>query len=144
VRKTALVLAVLMSTQALAEGMLHVPPWTMVNGKACYEFQDAKKLLVLDADLEAFIKKDAEWASLTQNLQESNRQLTLALTAEKRANVILKDNGEALTAELLATTARANKAEAKPGPFPAWAIAGGVGIAVGVIAGVVLGVYVAK
>lgn len=143
-KKTALVLVVLMSTQALAEGMLHVPPWTMVNGKACYEFADAKKLLVLDADLEALIKKDLEWASLTQNLQESNRQLTLALLAEKRANVTLKDNGNALTAELLDATARANKAEAKPGPFPAWAIAGGVGIAIGVIAGVVLGVYVAK
>lgn len=143
-KKTAAVLAVLMSTQALAEGMLHVPPWTMVNGKACYEFQDAKKLLVLDADLEAFIKKDVEWASLTKNLQDSNKQLTVALTAEKNANITLKDNSDKLTAKLLDETARANKAEAKPGPFPAWAIAGGVGIAVGVIAGIILGVYVAK
>lgn len=143
-RKTAVVLVVLMSSQALAEGMLHVPPWTMVNGKACYEFQDAKKLLVLDADLEAFIKKDTEWASLTKNLQDSAKQLTVALTAEKSANFTLQTTNDKLNALLVKETTRANQAEAKPGPFPAWAIAGGVGIAVGIVAGVVLGVYIAK
>jgi len=124
--------------------MKHVPPWTMVGTRACYEFQDAKKLLVLDADLEALIKKDLEWAALTKNLQDGAVQLNLALTAEKNANGTLKTNNDKLVADLLKETKRANDAEAKPGAFPAWAIAGGIGLGVGVVAGVILGVYVAK
>ena len=124
--------------------MLHVPPWTMVGSRACYEFQDAKRLVILDATLEAMLKKDLEWSSLTKNLQESSTQLTVALTAEKHAGVTLKKNGEQLAARLLEETARANKAEARSGPFPAWLIGGAVGVGIGVIAGIILGVYVAK
>lgn len=142
-KTTAFVLAVLMSSQAMAD-MTHVPPWTMVGGKACYEFQDAQKLVILDADLESLIRKDKVWAELTKNLQESQRQMQIALTAEKNANVTLKNNGDALAAKLMDETARANKAETKPGPFPAWAYGAGVGLVVGVIAGILLGVYAAK
>ena len=142
-RYTAAVLVVLMSTQAFAE-MKHIPAWKMCGEKACYEFSDAKKLLVLDADLETLIQKDLEWQKLVANLQVTILQLNLALAAEKSANNTLQESNDKLNQALIKETTRANKAEAKPGPFPAWAIAGGVGLAVGVIAGVVLGVYVAK
>lgn len=142
-RTTAFVLAVLMSSNAMAD-MTHVPKWTMVGGKACYEFQDAQKLVIIDADLETLIQKDKTWAELTKNLQEANKQTQIALTAEKNANITLKNNIDSLAARLMEETARANKAEAKPGMFPAWAIGAGVGLLVGVIAGILLGVYAAK
>ena len=137
-------LVVVLPTQAFADGLKHIPAWKMCGDKACYEFQDAKKLLVLDADLEAFIQKEALWEAQMKNLRESNAQGSLALAAEKSANLTLQVSNTLLNEKLVKETTRANTAEAKPGPFPAWVIAGGVGIAVGVVAGIVLGVYVAK
>lgn len=142
-KATAFVLAVLMSTNAVAD-MKHVPPWTMTGGKACYEFQEAKKLVQIDSDLTACLAKDIEWAELVKNLQTASAQLQVALTAEKSAGATLKANSDHLAAELMKETERANKAEAKPGMFPAWAIGAGVGLVVGVIAGILLGVYVSK
>ena len=124
--------------------MLHVPPWTMVNGKACYEFLDAKKLLLLDSDFEALLAKDAAQGKILVELKTAAQKFQEALDAEKRANVTLAASNKDLGERLFKETVRANNAEAKPGPFPAWAIAGAVGIGVGVVAGVVLGVYVAK
>lgn len=141
---TALLMLLVFPSTVLAEGMKHIPPWKMCGDKACYEFEDAKKLLVLDADLEALIKKDLEWAELVKNLQESSKQLNVALAAEKSANSTLQTSNTKLNEMLVKETTRANKAEAKPGPFPAWAIGAGAGIAVGVVAGILLGVYVAK
>lgn len=135
---------VVFPSTALADGMKHIPPWHMCGEQACYSFTDAKKLLVLDADLEALIKKDVAWAELVKSLQEGSRQLDLALLAEKSANFTLQQSNNKLNGLLLKEATRANVAEAKPGPFPAWLIAGGVGIGVGVVAGIVLGVYVAK
>jgi septum formation inhibitor MinC len=143
-RLIAALLLVVLPTQALADGLKHIPPWKMCGDKACYEFSDAKKLLVLDADLEALIQKEVLWEKQVKDLRESNALGSLALAAEKSANNTLKENNEKLNAMLVKETTRANKAEAKPGPFPAWVIAGGVGVAVGVVAGIVLGVYVAK
>lgn len=139
----AALICALLPFNAVAD-MTHVPPWKMVGGKACYEFQDAQKLVILDADLETYLKKDFAWAELTKNLQEAQKQMQIALTAEKNANVTLTNNGSALAAQLMDETARANKAEAKPGMFPAWAIGAGVGIAVGLIVGILFGVYVSK
>lgn len=140
---TALLLVVL-PTQAFADGLKHIPAWKMCGDKACYEFQDAKKLLVLDADLEALIQKEVLWEAQMKNLRDSNAQGSLALAAEKSINLTLAQTNETLNKMLVKETTRANKAEAKPGPFPAWLIAGGVGVAVGVVAGIILGVYVAK
>jgi hypothetical protein len=136
-------LLVVFPSTALAE-LKHIPAWKMCGEKACYEFEDAKKLLVLDADLEALIQKQPLWEQQVKDLREGAKQLDLALAAEKSANSTLQTTNSKLNEALVKETTRANKAEAKPGPFPAWAIAGGVGLAVGVIAGVVLGVYVAK
>lgn len=140
----SVVLVVLVSSQSLAQGMTHVPPWTMVGGKACYEFQDAKKLVTIDADLDAALKKNEQWQELIKNLQEASRQLQMALTDEKNANDLLKNNDASLASRLMNETSRANTAEAKPGMWPAWGIAAGVGLLVGLLAGIFLGVYAAK
>jgi hypothetical protein len=131
-------------TVTFAEGMKHIPPWTMINGKACYEFADAKKLLLIDAGLESLIQTEQQWAALAASLKDGATQLSLALEAEKSLSATLLANNEVLNKHLLTETQRANTAEARPGAFPAWAIAGGAGLAVGIVAGVVLGVYIAK
>lgn len=141
---TVIVLVVLLSLPCRAEGMLHVPLWTMVDGKACYEFLDAKKLLILDSDFEALLVKDSTQGKILVELKTAAQKFQEALDAEKRANVTLASSNKDLGERLFKETKRANDAEARPGPFPAWAIGAGVGIAVGVIAGIVLGVYVAK
>jgi len=137
-----LLLWLVVPTTALAEGMKHIPAWTMINGKACYEFSNAKKLLLIDAGLESLMQTDQQWAALTKSLKEGATQLSLALAAEKSLSATLTTNNENLSKQLFAETQRANTAEAKPGAFPAWAIAGGAGLAVGIIAGVVLGVMI--
>ncbi len=143
-KTTTLLLCVLLPLNALADGMKHVPAWKMCGDKACYEFEDAKKLLVLDADFEMLIQKDLQWAVLTKNLQEASQQLQVALTAEKSVSSTLATANTKLNEMLVKEVTRANKAEARPGPFPAWLIAGSVGVGVGILVGVVLGVYVAK
>ena len=143
-KPTALLLSILLPLQGFADELKHIPKWTMVGPKACYEFQDAKKLVELDSEFDKLLEADRLWRQITADLEESGKQANLALALEKNISAELKLNGEGLTARLMTETARANKAEAKPGIFPAWAIAGGIGIAVGVIAGIVLGVYVAK
>ena len=142
-KATALLLCLLLPLNAFAE-LKHIPAWKMCGEKACYEFEEAKKLLLLDADLEALIQKDLQWAALVKHLQEGSVQLNLALLAETGVTTTLRESNTKLNELLVKETTRANKAEAKPGPFPAWAIAGGVGVAVGVIAGIVLGVYIVK
>ena len=143
-KKTALLMLLVFPSTVLAEGMKHLPAWKMCGEKACYEFEDAKKLLVLDADLEALIQKEVLWEKQMKDLRESNAQGSLALAAEKSANNTLQQSNDKLNAMLIKETTRANQAEARPGPFPAWAIAGGIGIGIGVVAGILLGVFVAK
>jgi len=124
--------------------MNYVPKWTMVDGKACYEFSQAKKLVEIDDELDTLLRKELVWQQLTKDLQDGRKQLQLALTAETSAKTTLAQNNADLASRLLTETARADKAEARPGAFPAWAIAGGIGIGAGVIVGILLGVYVAK
>jgi len=144
VKAVALVLLLVFPSSVLADELKYVPKWTMVGSRACYEFDQAKKLVEIDSQLEMLLQKDLQWRGITKDLQEGVVQLNVALAAEKNIAAALKLNGEQLTARLMDETARANKAEARSGPFPAWAIAGGIGIGVGVIAGIILGVYVAK
>ena len=141
---TALLLLLVYPGTVLADGMKHFPVWKMCGDKACYEFKDAKKLLILDSDFDAMIQQNLAWAEQVKNLNKGVTQLTLALSAEKSAALSLQTSVDKLNEQLVKEVTRANTAEAKPGPFPAWAIGGGIGIAVGVVAGILLGVYVAK
>jgi hypothetical protein len=124
--------------------MLHVPAWTMVDGRACYEFEQARKLLILDAELTAYYARDVKWAALTQELKDAQTQLQTALDAEKDISSQREQSNVRLNKMLLEATRRADKAEGKPGPYPAWMIGVGVGLGVGVISGILIGVAVAK
>jgi hypothetical protein len=117
----------------------------MIDGRACYEFDAAKKLIQVDADFDTLLKKDAITGNMLTELKESVKQYQLALDAEKSATTILTTNGKQLSTKLLAETDRANKAEAKTGLGSAWIVGGGaVLLLLGVAGGVVLGVYVSK
>ena len=116
----------------------------MCGDKACYTFDEAKQLVGIDLRLDELLKTNAILLRQIDELKTSNTALTNALMLEKISSAKLKENGDKLVSDLMKETARANKAEARPGPFPAWAIAGGVCLAAGVLAGVILGVYVAK
>lgn len=139
----ASLLCFFLATPAYAE-LKYVPKWSMCGDKACYTFDDAKKLTLIDDRLDELIKANAILMQQVEELKTSNTALNTALALEKLSVTKLKENSDKLSADLLKETARANKAEARPGAFPAWAIAGGIGVAVGVIAGIILGVYVAK
>lgn len=143
-RLIAVLLLVVLPTQALADELRYVPKWKMCGDKACYEFDEAKKLVELDADLHLLLQQVSLTTGANVDLKKASTSLQEALEAQKSASLTLEKSNENLNKMLLKETTRANKAEAKPGPFPAWVIAGGVGIAVGVVAGIVLGVYVAK
>jgi hypothetical protein len=131
-------------SSVLADELKYIPKWKMCGEKACYEFVDAQKLLILDAELDKLYKAAKLHEALEIDLRKAAKDFEDALTSEKAANGTLKTSNDILNKKLVEETTRANRAEAKPGPFPAWAIAGGVGLAVGVIAGIILGVYVAK
>jgi hypothetical protein len=122
----------------------YIPKWKMCGDKACYEFNDAWKLIALDLEIDRLTKLENKHAEIKVEHEKAVSKLKEALNAEKTACSTLQSNNERLNFLLTLETTRATAAEARPGPFPAWAIAGGVGLAVGVIAGVVLGVYVTR
>lgn len=142
-RYTAAVLAVLMSSPAFAE-LKYIPKWTLVDKKACYDFDQAAKLIEVDLQLDLMLKKEPIWEQMLKDYKEGSRLLYVAVDAEKSANDTLKTSNDVLNKMLIKETTRANNAEARPGAWPAWAIAGGIGLGVGIVAGIVLGVYVAK
>lgn len=137
-------LLLVVSTTSFAEELLYVPKWKMCGKLACYEFEQASKLFEIDKQLATLIAAAPIRDKLEAELKEAAKKYKDALELEEAAAAKLKKQNEKLAADLMKETARANKESAKPGPFPAWAIAGAVGIGVGVVAGVVLGVYVAK
>lgn len=143
-RWVAALLLVVMPGRALADELRYIPKWSMCGDKACYDFNQAKKLLELDADLHLLLQQVRLTTGVSVDLRQATTSLREALEAQTSATLTLQKSNDILNKRLIEETTRANKAEAKPGPFPAWAIAGGVGIAVGVVAGILLGVYVAK
>lgn len=143
-KKTALLLLLVFPSSVLADELRYIPKWSMCGEKACYDFDQAKKLLELDADLHLLLQQVKLTTGMSVDLKKATTSLQEALEAQKSATLTLQQSNTKLNEMLVKETTRANKAEAKPGPFPAWAIGAGVGIAVGVVAGVLLGVYVAK
>jgi hypothetical protein len=134
----------LVASLCRADELKYVPKWKMCGKLACYEFEQAAKLFEIDKQLATFIAAEPIRNKLETELKEAAKKYKDALGHEEAAAAKLKEQNEKLAADLMKETARANKESAKPGPFPAWAIAGAVGIGVGVVAGIVLGVYVAK
>lgn len=140
---TALGMILLLSLPAQAE-LKYIPKWTMLDGKACYDFEDAKKLLLLDVEFELLVEKDVRHEKIIADLKARSGKFEEALAYEKAVNETQRIFSEKLNKMLLLETERANKAEARPGMFPAWFIAGAVGLTVGFVLGVALGVYITR
>lgn len=144
-RLVAALLVVVLPLQAVADGMTHIPPWTMSGDKACYDFAGAKKLVEIDLQLEGALQELVVMAAINANLKNAAAQLQVALDQQKTTYALLETNDKKLSSDLLSETARANKAEAKSGPSFFVLLGAGVLIAlVGAVAGILLGVYVAK
>ena len=144
-KRVTTLLCLLLSAQAMADGLNYVPKWTMVDGKACYEFADAKVLVQLDLDLTALHKKDEGWTLLKAELEKVSTNLSGALEAEKAASVKRDANILDLNKQLTEQITRANKAEAQKMPSIGWLVAGAtVLMALGAIAGVLVYGYVKK
>ena len=139
----ALGMILLLSLPAQAE-LKFIPKWTMLDGKACYDFEDARKLLLLDSEFDLLVEKDSRHEKIVADLKARSSKLEEALAYEKAVAETQRIFSEKLNKMLLLETERANKAEARPGMFPAWFIAGAVGLTVGFVLGVALGVYITK
>jgi len=130
---------------APVQGLKYIPKWTIINDHACYVFDDARRLLELDSQLDMLIRQADDWKIMNADLQEGAAQLNLALTHEKLVAETLKKNGDDLAAKLMVETTRANKAEAKAGPAGAVLLGGGIAlVVVGLVTGILVGVYAAK
>lgn len=142
-RKLAALLIVA-STLVHADELKYIPKWKMCGDKACYEYEDAWKLVALDAEIGRLTRAETLHREIEQAFNTAANNLREALNVEKTTSSMLQGQNEKLNALLVKETTRADLAEKRPGPFPAWAIASGVSLGVGLIVGVVLGVYVAK
>lgn len=139
-RALALVLAVLLPFNALADGLKHVPAWKLIDGRACYEFADAKKLVLLDADYEKLFQTDLLNTQKFTELDAVIAGLNVSLAAKSHAITIMQEDEKTLNAKLLEATQRANKAEANQMPDPGWLVAVAVVLAAaGVVGGVLIG-----
>lgn len=119
--------------------MKHVPAWSMNGPMACYDFQDAKKLVEIDSQLEMFIQRDMAWGLQVQDLKSAVLGLTSALDNEKAAKNELSIDVDALNKQLIAEVTRANNAEAKKMPSLGWLFAGvGALVVVGAVVGILL------
>lgn len=142
-KKTAALLTAVLSLNAFGQGLQYVPKWKMVNGKACYEFEDAQLLVELDIRFAQLTYSEQMFSSAIEDYKRSASNFETALKLDKSSLELLKNTNDDLGKRLLAETERANKAEASK---PAWStlVLGGAGlVAVGVVAGVLLGVAVA-
>lgn len=138
-KTTALVLLLCLPVQAFAQ-MAHVPAWTMVGGKACYEFADAKALVQLDDDLSASLSREANYQIANKALHETVMQMTVAAEQQSQVVKTMTDNRDELKESLTKETTRANTAEANKGGIGLpWIIAGGATLLVLGFAG---GLYV--
>jgi hypothetical protein len=142
---TCVLLSILIASPAYADGLKYVPKWEMVNGKACYEFFQAKELVKLDADLQAYADKELIWAQMRADLEDTVIDLDKALNAEKSAGLKRQANIDDLVGQLTKEITRANKAEAQQMPSVGWLVAGGVILMVlGAVGGILVYEYVKK
>lgn len=143
-KKTAVILALILSLNASAEGLKHIPRWHMVGEKACYDFRDAQTLLVLDSQLEMFMRKDAVWHAMLVDFRIGVDSLNKAFDAQERVKATLLLENDGLGKRLMAETARANKAEVQRADVPLLIGLGSGLFVLGVLGGILLGVYVSK
>lgn len=142
--KKLVTILLLVCFPAYADGLKYVPKWKMVNNLACYEFEDAKKLVEIDLRYGLLTDKEKTFTLAVEDYQSAATNFQKSLAIQKQSVDLLEKNNDDLAKRLLAETERANKAEASK---PAWStlVLGGAGLLlVGVVGGVLLGVYAAK
>ena len=110
-----------------------VPKWYMTGNEACYNFDDAKKLVALDLQ----IQNDQD---LCAALQTSTDDYKGALALRQQQITGLETENKRLSNSLVQAIKDKNTAEGKVGGTPTeWLVIGGAGA---VILGVVIGAYV--
>lgn len=131
-RSLAILVALLLPATAGAQQAL--PKWHMTGDEACYGFEEARQLLILDSEL--VMRRES--AGLSDSLRISVGHLTAALDTQKAATQVILDDNAYLTAQLKEALARANKAEVSKSPSLGWTVAGALAL---VVAGAALGYY---
>lgn len=134
--KKLVALILLAAGVARADGLEKIPKWHMLGDEACYGFQDAKKLVLLDKEL---VLCDTTKQTVV-DLKLRVGDLDKALTKEKEALVLEQKGHNGTKADYLACIDEKTKWEVKAdrGPSVAWLIAGGVTL---LLAGWVAGAY---
>ena len=129
-RALIVALCLLLPASALGQALQFVPPWHMSNGEACYDFNDARKLVEIDSKLRFYSALEQTYPKALEGLRLSNQALTFAIS--KKEEVIqeqTKLNTE-LTESLKTCTAQKNTCESNYTVGLGWAIGGGVAILV--------------
>lgn len=137
-------LFVLLSTTALADGFEFIPKWRLVTlplgeKAACYDFEQAKVLAGLEADLRACATIKTTLPELKKAHEGVVAALNAQITAEVEKSLELTSQRDALMTALRVSERDRIKAENDPTKWIGWFVAAGVGlIAVGVVSGVLL------
>lgn len=138
-------LAVLLASPAA--GFEYVPKWTLVDfpggqKKACYEFEAAKALASLDADLQECARLRVHVGELVTGAERQSAAFLETIHLLEQKNLALEGQRDALLRTLRVSERDRIKAENNPTGAIGWVVAAGVGlIAVGL--GVVVGVQAA-
>lgn len=147
--KRILVLAALLlaTTPARAEdpsGLKTLPRWHMSNGEACYAFEDARKLVLLDQEL-TYLKTEAlpTYAAMYKDMRASGDRLNGSLKAVTVALDASNESRDRLYKELEQAIKDKNAAQqdAATAGQVGWIVAGGVTL---VTLGLAGGLYLSK
>ena len=120
-----ILIATLLAPPAAAEGLEVLPKWHMTGSEACYDFEGAKKLVLLDTKLQLCLKTDEKVAKLEDLVKAQAEELTASRAtarAQDQRAALLQSQVEDLNQRVI--------------PLP-WLLGGG---AVLLVTGFVLGV----
>lgn len=133
---------------ALAPGLagaadLSLPPWTVVNDMACYSFQEAKKLKVLEVEC---LSLDTRRLIDAKNIADLHAQVANLKAADKK----VLDANQKLDAQLKQTQADRDDAVKAKNKAEAYSVTGGGkvyvvgGVLVGLVGGLVAGYLISR
>ena len=142
--KRLVAVLLILSFPCRAEGLKYLPKWKMVGDKACYEFEDAKKLVEADLRMDLLFAEEQAFTRAIDDYKKTSLLFQDALELERSSVKLLEKNNDELGKRLLLETERANKAESKQMPLLTTVLGGAGLLLVGLVGGVLLGVYVAK
>lgn len=130
----------LIALPAQAE-LQHIPKWKMVGDYACYDFEQAKQLLELDARMVLWEEQNKKLTEAMAKLALANDDLKGALETSKAEAVAWKGEADDLRGGYKTCIADKNKCQTSGMSAVAWIITGATVI---VATGFVIGFAVAK